>query len=335
METQHKGKDRSKKKVFRIAGALFLFLSVLVFLYPFMSSYINKMYDKGMIEAYESAVDDKEENEKKELLNKARIYNGTLVTAVRDPDLSADEKVRYEDVLSLTQTGQIGVIKIPKINVELPVFHEGDDNLSKGATHMKGTSFPVGGSDIHCVISAHTAYPGKIFFDDLTKLENDDYFYISILDHTYAYKVINRVKVLPEDTDRLDIEKNKDLCTLITCTPYAVNTHRLLITGERDEAQEQRLEKERESTDSREDSNNSHERSDHMDLPLIIMIVLLSLFITMIVLIFIPVFKSDKTDKKTDDLDQRYEKVMRKKRDNYSSYFEDSDEKDLSEKEDL
>lgn len=141
----------------------------------------------------------------------------------------------YMRILNVTENGQIGTINIPSIDCRLPIYHgSGEDMLRKGAAHLAGTAFPVGSDSARSVISAHTAYPGKIFFDRLTEVKIGDGFSVTVLGDTYYYKVVEINTVQPDETEYLLPEKGRDLVTLVTCTPYSVNTHRLLVTGERD-----------------------------------------------------------------------------------------------------
>ena len=142
---------------------------------------------------------------------------------------------RYNSILNVTGDGQIGTVNIPSIDCHLPIFHgNSKETLTKGAVHMAFTSFPIGGDSSHSVISAHTAYPGKRFFDRLTEVEIGDRFSVTVLGETLNYKVVDIKVVLPSETQYFEVQKGRDLVTLVTCTPYSVNTHRLLVTGERD-----------------------------------------------------------------------------------------------------
>ena len=142
----------------------------------------------------------------------------------------------YDEILNITDDGQMGTIDIPKIDCHLPVYHGSDEKmLAKGAVHLAATSIPIGEVSTHAVISAHTAFPGKEFFNRLTEMEIGDLFYVTVLGEKMAYKVTEIDVVLPTETEKLQVVPEKDLVTLSTCTPYAVNTHRLLVTGERTE----------------------------------------------------------------------------------------------------
>lgn len=145
--------------------------------------------------------------------------------------LAADN---YDNLLNIRGDGIMGYVEIPKINVNLPVYHgTGDESLDRGVGHLLGSSLPIGGETSHTVLTAHSGLAGQRLFSDLDKLECGDTFYIHTLDETMAYMVVEINTVLPEDTSKLSIQRGNELCTLVTCTPYGVNTHRLLVRGVR------------------------------------------------------------------------------------------------------
>lgn len=228
------GKVRNKIPIFI---AIFLFiLSAIVLAFPTVSNALYQAENHSTITKYNSNVSSMSKAEKEKYLTLARQYNESLTETVTDAFVaSAYENIKpdYESVLNFND-GQICSVEIPKINVNLPVYHgTSEDVLTKGAAHSANTSFPIGGKNTHSVISAHTAYPGKVFFDDLTELERGDIFYINVLDEKLTYKICDIGIAEPDDTSKLKIVYNKDLVTLVTCYPYAVNSHRLLVTGER------------------------------------------------------------------------------------------------------
>lgn len=159
-------------------------------------------------------------------------YNDNIANQITtDNKYSYDSTGAYVHILNFDD-GQIGYIEIPKINVNLPIYHGINEKvLEKGAAHLPNTSFPLDGKSVHSVISAHTAYPAKVFFDNIDKLETGDVFYITILNKKLKYEICKKDIVEPKDTSLLNIEKNKNLVTLMTCYPYAVNSHRLLVRG--------------------------------------------------------------------------------------------------------
>ncbi len=226
-----------KNKVLPIISTVILIAAAGFFLYPTVSVWINQLLSDSAITQYNNTVDTLPQAEKSELLAQAREYNREVSNVYSD-SFDADANMtdeRYNNILNVTEGGQIGTVTIPSINCNLPVFHGSDkETLNKGAVHMEYTSFPIGGESTHSVISAHTAYPGKVFFDKLTEVKIGDRFSVTVLGETLNYKVIEINVVLPSETQLFEVQKGRDLVTLVTCTPYSVNTHRLLVTGERD-----------------------------------------------------------------------------------------------------
>lgn len=224
-----------KPKAFSVIVVLLLIISAALALYPTISKMINTANANSTVENYSRNVDSMSKSEISEMFNEAEKYNADLAKMVSTnklPDFDPTE--HYNDILNVTGNGIMGSVEIPSINVRLPIYHGTDKEfLDEGAGHLIGTSFPIGGQNTHAIISAHTAQPGKQFFDKLTDLKEGDIFYISVLDRTLEYQVNDIQVVLPSESQSLSIVKGKDLVTLVTCTPYSINTHRLLVTGER------------------------------------------------------------------------------------------------------
>lgn len=234
-------------KLIIVVAVLLGCVSLSLMLYPTVSQLVNKMFDKNSIIQYNNQVSALDVMSKNNMLAQAQAYNDSLLNVVSINDAFSpdafDIDESYENILSVTDDGLIGTVSIPNINCNLPIYHgTTEDVLDKGAVHMANTSFPIGGENTHAVVSAHTAYPGKEFFNRLTELECGDYFYFTVLGDTLAYKVCRIDVVLPTETELLNIEKGQDYATLITCTPYSVNTHRLLVRGQRDLQAEIKLE---------------------------------------------------------------------------------------------
>ena len=226
-----------KNKVLPIISITILIAAAGLFLYPTVSVWINQLLSDSAITQYNNTVDTLSQTEKSELLSQAREYNREVSNVFSDSfdedSFISDE--RYNSILNVTGDGQIGTVSIPSVDCNLPIYHGSDkDMLTKGAVHLAFTSFPIGGESSHSVISAHTAYPGKQFFDRLTEIEIGDSFSVTVLGETLNYKVVDIKVVLPSETQYFEVQKGRDLVTLVTCTPYSVNTHRLLVTGERD-----------------------------------------------------------------------------------------------------
>lgn len=228
------------KRKLAIFGIILIFIAGIgVLSYPLVSSVINNYVSRSSVEEYSKTVAEMPNEKAEELIKAAQKYNNSLSNnlILTDPfDQEAFQKIGadYENVLNINDDGLIGYIDIPKINVYLPIYHGTDSKvLAKGAGHLQNTSFPVGGTSTHSVISAHSAYPGETFFDYLTDMEVGDEFYIHILDRTLKYQVDQIEVILPEEVNSLRIVDGEDLVTLLTCTPYSVNTHRLLVRGKR------------------------------------------------------------------------------------------------------
>lgn len=236
LSTESSTSSRNKGgKVLLIAIIVFIIVSVSCIGYPLISQLVNSIWARGSVVEYNKQVDAMPEDVKNKIMKDAEEYNKRAFTAVKDPFSHTEEDKDYEDVLNVYEDGQMGTIVIPCIDCELPIYHTTPDDkgLTKGAAHLLNTSLPIGGEGNHCAISAHTALPGKELFNRLDEVVNGDLFYITVLDVTRAYKVTNISIVEPNNIDALQRVPGKDLCTLVTCTPYAVNTHRLLVTGER------------------------------------------------------------------------------------------------------
>lgn len=225
-----------KKGIVYIFIIILLFAGAALFLYPAFSSYIAETYQKQAVVEYGEGIDTAQEEKIAEERRKAEEYNESLAgEPVHDPFLEGSGKAlpqNYLDVLSITDA--MATIEIPKISVNLPIYHGTDSGvLEKGVGHLRQTAVPIGGVGSHTVLTGHTGLPNAKLFDDLTKLKIGDKFYIHVLGETLAYEVDEINVVLPEDVKLLDPIDGEDHATLITCTPYGVNTHRLLVRGVR------------------------------------------------------------------------------------------------------
>lgn len=233
-----------------IVAVIALLVGAAFIAYPFVSNAVSQSREHGIVEIAEAAVDSTDEATLAAEREKAVTYNQQLldgravVTDPFDPDAERPTDEDYDNVLNLSGDGVMATINIPKIHVELPIYHTTDtDVLEHGVGHLEGTSVPIGGESTHCVLSGHTGLPSMKIFDNLDQLEVGDYFIISVLGEDHAYRVTSVEVVLPDETDSLVIEQGRDLCTLVTCTPYGVNTHRLLVHAERCELPAEWLDK--------------------------------------------------------------------------------------------
>lgn len=223
-------------KIRIFAGVLFL-LGASILLYPSVSAYLNSQNQAKVVEDYSNQVKQMNDAETEKELQKAREFNENLKrTVVIDPFTEEMNQQLSEEYLKILNknNGQIGTLIIPKIQLKLPVYHGAEAKvLKKGVGHIQNTAFPVGGGGTHAVLSAHRGLPEARLFTDLDKLEKGDMFFIQVLDETLAYEVDQIKTVLPEDTGDLQPSEEQDYVTLVTCTPYGVNTHRLLVRGKR------------------------------------------------------------------------------------------------------
>lgn len=207
--------------------------------YPFVSSWLNSEAQLEAIETYNEVVEtlSKEEIEaeiaRAEKYNES-LYNNVILTDPFDETLLAETTEEYLSLLDVHLDGIMGYIEIESINVKLPIYHgTSSEVLKKGAGHLQGSSLPIGGAGTHSVISAHTGLPSAAMFDDLVDVEKGDVFVLTILGEKLAYQVDKIEVVLPDNVSSLGIDVNEDYVTLVTCTPYGVNTHRLLVRGTR------------------------------------------------------------------------------------------------------
>lgn len=235
---RRKKREVRKRYIGDIFRILVLIIALSVLLYPTVSNYLYEKNGARVISSYDENAVRLSESEKKEMLEAARQYNGELLGNLEllDPfsPLKKEVDARYQSLLSTNEAGMMGYIRIPKIDVELPIYHGTEETvLQSGVGHFEGTSLPVGGESTHAVLTGHRGLPSKLLFTDMDELAEGDIFYIKILGETLAYQVDQILTVLPEDTKALTIAPGKDYVTLVTCTPYAVNTHRLLVRGMR------------------------------------------------------------------------------------------------------
>lgn len=213
---------------------LMFFAGLSLLLYPTVSNYWNSLHQSRAIAAYVEQVAQIDNETFDQLREQARAYNRTLVGKAYRYDMTRQEREEYLGLLNVSGNGIIGYIEIPDIHCELPIYHGTDANaLQVGVGHIEGSSLPVGGESTHCAISGHRGLPSAKLFSDLDKLKVGDRFSLRVLDDTLTYEVDQIHTVLPEEMDELEIVEGEDYCTLVTCTPYGVNTHRLLVRGHR------------------------------------------------------------------------------------------------------
>jgi len=212
---------------------LFFFIGLLVFFYPTLSNYYNEKNQSRTIYNYENILKNTNQIDFGKVKNDAIEYNKKL-SKLKEPLLTYDTLKNYKKLLNINNDGMMGYLTIDKIKVELPIYHTVSETvLNSSVGHLEGTSLPIGGKGTHSVLSAHRGLPSAKLFTELDKLEIGDTFKITILDETHVYKVDKISIVKPNDRNELKIDKDNDYITLLTCTPYGINTHRLLVRGER------------------------------------------------------------------------------------------------------
>lgn len=228
----------NRKKTIILASVL-LIVSLTLTLYPLISNYVNQKYASEIHTAYLAVIQQADDSALRERWDNAAAYNKAIIpgtaeadTYSRDALLAASQD--YDTQLNIAGNGIMGYLEIPDISVNLPIYHgTGSDSLDRGVGHLLGSSLPVGGDSTHTILTGHSGMATQKMFTDLEQLALGDVFYLRVLDETLAYQVTEINTVLPHDTSLLGIVSGEDLCTLVTCTPYGVNTHRLLVRGSR------------------------------------------------------------------------------------------------------
>ena len=228
---------RSPRTLLAVA---FTVVGVCLLAYPWVSDMLAQRARASVMDGYQEVVEQTSEQDLSAELERARAYDQKLRTGMArvtdpfDPDAVHVTDEDYEQALNVAGDGVMGEISIPAIDVTLPIYHgTGDEALQQGVGHLEGTSLPIGGESTHCVLAGHTGLPTTRIFDALDQLQEGDVFIITVLGEKYAYRVCDIRVVLPDESDSLVVEEGRDLVTLVTCTPYGKNTHRLLVTGER------------------------------------------------------------------------------------------------------
>ena len=222
-----------KKNKTNIILVIIFLIGLSVMLYPSFSNYWNSRVQSQAVASYNNEVQKMSTEDYDKMFNEAEEYNNALKN-ISDPFQNYESISNYEDVLNISGTGIMGYVTIDKIDVELPIYHGTSEGvLQIGVGHLGGSSLPVGGIGTHTVLSAHRGLPSAELFSDLDKLEVGDTFQITVLNRVLTYQVDQIRIVLPEDVSELQVDPDKDYATLMTCTPYGINTHRLLVRGVR------------------------------------------------------------------------------------------------------
>lgn len=223
-----------KKRISTIILILVFLVGLSLLLYPTISNYWNERHQSRAIASYVQDVQDLSKAKCDIIWQQAQQYNQSVSKLGNQWILSDEQRAKYSQQLDISGNGIMGYIEIPDIGCSLPIYHGTEDSVLQIAVgHLEGTSLPVGGLSSHCVLSGHRGLPSADLFTDIDKLAPGDVFTLNVLDQTLTYEVFEILTVLPHEVNELKIENNKDLCTLVTCTPYGVNTHRLLVKAQR------------------------------------------------------------------------------------------------------
>mgnify|MGYP001625055396 FL=1 len=225
---------RGRSRIVTIVIVCIFLAGVSLLLYPTVSDFWNRLHQSRAIIDYTQHVDELKQEDYDRMWGEAEQYNEKLR---KNPDryvMTEEDRKEYDSLLNVSDTGIMCYIDIPAIDCSLPIYHGTDDAVLQNAVgHLEGSSLPVGGEGTHCVISGHRGLPSARLFTDLDKLKEGDVFLLQVLERTLTYEVDQIVVVEPEDMSQLEIVEGEDLCTLVTCTPYGINTHRLLVRGHR------------------------------------------------------------------------------------------------------
>ena len=231
---------KSKRMIYLVSGAACLFLAAGLILYPILGNALAEKNKSLVLTEYSRSVEEMTDSRVAEMLAAAEEYNAALSPISVSTDgayslsgLTAAQE-QYNEILAVNESGIMGQLEIPELDIRLPIYHGTDGSaLEKGIGHLLGSSFPVGGEGTHAVLTGHSGLSREKMLTDLEKTKVGDRFFLHVLDRTLAYEVRDIFTVLPDDTSHLGIQQDEDMCTLITCTPYGVNTHRLLVQGHR------------------------------------------------------------------------------------------------------
>ncbi len=225
---------KKKNRLYTILIGLMFLAGLSLLLYPTVSNYWNSLHQARAIATYSDEVAQLSGEDYTEMLEAAEAYNESLVGSYGRFNLSEDEEELYNSLINIGGTGIMGYVEIPVIKCSLPIYHGTDENVLQIAIgHIPGSSLPIGGESTHSVLSGHRGLPSAKLFTNLDKLKYGDRFMIRILNETLTYEVDQILTVEPDQLDALEIVEGEDYCTLVTCTPYGINTHRLLVRGHR------------------------------------------------------------------------------------------------------
>lgn len=223
---------KKKQSYTTILLFVIFFAGLSLLLYPSISNYLNSMHQSKAVASYVERAQDLSKEERASYFEQAHAYNASLLERVDSFYLSESQRKVYENTLDITGTGIMGYVEIPTLDVTLPIYHGTEDSILQVAVgHLDWSSLPVGGMDTHCVISGHRGLPSAKLFTHIDQLVEGDRFMLRVLNTTLTYEVDQILIVEPKDLQPLEIVRGQDYCTLVTCTPYGINSHRLLVRG--------------------------------------------------------------------------------------------------------
>ena len=231
--TEKQKKNKKDRMINRVLGLMML-AGLLIVAYPTISDWWNSYHQTRVIATYSERVAAIDSSEADAMIAEAEAYNEALITKHNRFIMSDEDRKHYDSILDVTGTGIMGYVEIPKIHISFPVYHGSEDSVLQVAIgHLEGTSFPVGGKGTHAALTGHRGLPSARLFTDIDQLVVGDHFMVHVLNRTVTYEVDQIHIVLPEELEDLAIDPEMDYCTLITCTPYGINSHRLLVRGKR------------------------------------------------------------------------------------------------------
>lgn len=223
-----------RKHMSTIIAVLIFIAGLSLLLYPTVSNYFNSLHQSKVVANYSDKMKKMDKKEKQAEINRAKAYNKTLVLNDARFTPTEEQLAEYKSILNADGLGMMGYIVIPKIHLKLAISHTVDASvLQVGVGHLEGSSLPVGGKSTHCVLSSHRGLPSAKLFTELDLLKEGDIFYLHVYDQVLSYEVVKIATIEPDDYSLFEIEEGKDLCTLFTCTPYGINTQRLVVRGQR------------------------------------------------------------------------------------------------------
>lgn len=223
-----------RKHMSTIIAVLIFIAGLSLLLYPTVSNYFNSLHQSKVVANYSDKIKKMDKKEKQAEINRAKAYNKNLVLNDARFTPTEEQLAEYKSILNADGLGMMGYIVIPKIHLKLSISHTVDASVMQvGVGHLEGSSLPVGGKSTHCVLSSHRGLPSAKLFTELDLLKEGDIFYLHVYDQVLAYEVVKIATIEPDDYSLFEIEEGKDLCTLFTCTPYGINTQRLVVRGQR------------------------------------------------------------------------------------------------------